>query len=188
MRHGASATIVGRDAKGLAESAAALEKATGGKCLAASADVRDTKALKAAVDATVAKFGHIDYVICGKAHSSDCSDTQVPPVTSLSPSQGCPRTRSAPLLRLTLWVERSCAPLTPARHIQHCQGYPPLHPRDQGRVPAHLGYPSLQGHPLPGSRLCCQGCHRRSLAGDCRRGGSPWCPLERRCSWVSIQV
>ena len=53
-------------AKGLAESAVALQKATGGKCLPAAADVRDPAALKAAVEATLAKFGRIDFVICGK--------------------------------------------------------------------------------------------------------------------------
>lgn len=53
-------------AKGLAESAANLEKATGSKCLAAAADVRKPAELKAAVDATIAKFGRIDFVVCGK--------------------------------------------------------------------------------------------------------------------------
>lgn len=52
-------------AKGLAESAENLEKATGGKCLAAAADVRDPAALKEAVEATLKKFGKIDFVICG---------------------------------------------------------------------------------------------------------------------------
>lgn len=53
-------------AKGLEESASKLEKATGRKCLAASADVRDPAALKKAVDETLAKYGRIDFVICGR--------------------------------------------------------------------------------------------------------------------------
>ena len=54
-------------AKGLEESASALEKATGSKCLATPADVRDPAAIKIAVEATLAKFGRIDFVICGAA-------------------------------------------------------------------------------------------------------------------------
>ncbi|KAK1921963.1 putative 2,4-dienoyl-CoA reductase [Papiliotrema laurentii] len=67
MRHGVKATIIGRDAKGLSESAEQLEKATGSQCLAAPADVRDPAALKKAVEDTLAKFGRIDFVICGAA-------------------------------------------------------------------------------------------------------------------------
>ncbi|WVR07734.1 hypothetical protein IAU60_004777 [Kwoniella sp. DSM 27419] len=67
MAHGVDAAIVGRDAKGLAESAERLEKSTGQRCLAASADVRDPEQVKAAVKATVDKFGKIDFVICGAA-------------------------------------------------------------------------------------------------------------------------
>jgi peroxisomal 2,4-dienoyl-CoA reductase len=52
-------------AKGLAESAEKLSKATGQTCLPASADVRDPEALKAAVALTKEKFGRIDFVICG---------------------------------------------------------------------------------------------------------------------------
>lgn len=54
-------------AKGLAESAEKLEKSTGGRCLAAAADVRDPAALKEAVEATLKKFGKIDFVICGES-------------------------------------------------------------------------------------------------------------------------
>ncbi|WWC91640.1 uncharacterized protein L201_006586 [Kwoniella dendrophila CBS 6074] len=67
MSHGVDAAIIGRDAKGLAESAQALEKATGQTCLPASADVRDPKQLEKAVKETVDKFGKIDFVICGAA-------------------------------------------------------------------------------------------------------------------------
>jgi len=69
MRNGpgglARVGIADNSAKGLAESAQKLEKATGGKCIAASADVRQPAAMKKAVEDTIAKFGRIDFVICG---------------------------------------------------------------------------------------------------------------------------
>ncbi|KLT45787.1 NAD(P)-binding protein [Cutaneotrichosporon oleaginosum] len=67
MRFGASACILGRDAKGLQESAAALEKSTGSKCLAAPADVRSKEDLAKAVKACLDKFGRIDFVVCAAA-------------------------------------------------------------------------------------------------------------------------
>lgn len=56
-------------AKGLEESAKNLEKSTGSKCLAASADVRSKESMAAAVKACKDKFGRIDFVVCGA-----CSD------------------------------------------------------------------------------------------------------------------
>ncbi|OCF38461.1 peroxisomal 2,4-dienoyl-CoA reductase [Kwoniella heveanensis CBS 569] len=67
MTHGVSAAIVGRDAKGLQESADTLSKTTGGKCIPASADVRDPDQIQAAVKKTVDEFGRIDFVICAGA-------------------------------------------------------------------------------------------------------------------------
>ena len=97
MRHGASATIVGRkyvpftlpflpnwstqsaeDATASAEhghfrldrleqTAKELSEATGGQCLAAQADVRNPTNLKEAVAKTIEKFGRIDFVICGRS-------------------------------------------------------------------------------------------------------------------------
>ncbi len=67
MRFGANACILGRDAKGLAESAAALEKSTGSKCLAAPSDVRSKEDLAKAVKACLDKFGRIDFVVCGES-------------------------------------------------------------------------------------------------------------------------
>ncbi|WVF73051.1 hypothetical protein IAT40_007869 [Kwoniella sp. CBS 6097] len=67
MAHGVSAAIAGRDAKGLQESADALSKKTGGKCIATSADVRDPEQVQAAVKKTIEEFGKIDFVICGAA-------------------------------------------------------------------------------------------------------------------------
>jgi peroxisomal 2,4-dienoyl-CoA reductase len=54
-------------AKGLEQSAAALSKATGRKCISASADVRNPDQLAAAVSKTISELGHIDHVICGAA-------------------------------------------------------------------------------------------------------------------------
>ncbi|EIW72222.1 peroxisomal 2,4-dienoyl-CoA reductase [Tremella mesenterica] len=67
MSLGADACIVGRDAKGLQESAERLQQQTGRKCLAAAADVRDPKSLSEAVRKTEERFGRIDHVICGAA-------------------------------------------------------------------------------------------------------------------------
>ncbi|WWC71965.1 uncharacterized protein I206_105924 [Kwoniella pini CBS 10737] len=78
MSHGVDAVIVGRDAKGLAESAQALEKSTGQRCLPASADVRDPKQMEQAVKQTIEKFGRIDFVICGAAGNF------LAPISSLS--------------------------------------------------------------------------------------------------------
>ncbi|WVR00232.1 hypothetical protein IAU59_007374 [Kwoniella sp. CBS 9459] len=78
MSHGVSAAIVGRDAKGLQESADALSKTTGSKCIAASADVRDPEQVQAAVKKTVDEFGRIDFVICGAAGNF------LAPISSLS--------------------------------------------------------------------------------------------------------
>jgi len=54
-------------AKGLEQSAAALSKTTGRKCISASADVRNPEQLVAAVQKAISEFGHIDHVICGAA-------------------------------------------------------------------------------------------------------------------------
>ncbi|KAL1412715.1 peroxisomal 2 4-dienoyl-CoA reductase sps19 [Vanrija albida] len=67
MRHGADAVIVGRDAKGLQESASALQRATGKRCIAAAADVRSVPQIQAAVAKAVEVFGRIDFVVCGAA-------------------------------------------------------------------------------------------------------------------------
>lgn len=67
MRHGASATIVGRKLDRLEATAKELSNATGQRCLASQADVRSPEQLKAAVAKTVETFGKIDFVICGAA-------------------------------------------------------------------------------------------------------------------------
>lgn len=67
MRHGANAAIVGRKLDRLTQTAAELSQATGKECIPAQADVRFPAQLKEAVAKTIAKFGRIDYVICGAA-------------------------------------------------------------------------------------------------------------------------
>lgn len=49
----------------LAASAEELSKATGRACLPVQGDVRQPKSLHEAVAKAIAKFGRIDYVICG---------------------------------------------------------------------------------------------------------------------------
>ncbi|KAJ7062163.1 hypothetical protein C8F01DRAFT_1136723 [Mycena amicta] len=67
MRHGASATIVGRKLDRLTQTAKELTASTGQKCLPCAADVRQPKTLQEAVAQTIATFGRIDFVICGAA-------------------------------------------------------------------------------------------------------------------------
>ncbi|MEJ7733164.1 MAG: SDR family oxidoreductase [Polyangiaceae bacterium] len=67
MGHGASAAIAGRKADRLQAAATAMESATGNPCLATPCDVRDPAAVKAALDATLARFGRIDVVVNGAA-------------------------------------------------------------------------------------------------------------------------
>lgn len=67
MRHGANAAIVGRKVDRLTQAAKELSEATGQECIATPADVREPATLKEAVAKTIAKFGRIDYVICGAA-------------------------------------------------------------------------------------------------------------------------
>ncbi|KAF9816455.1 hypothetical protein IEO21_04060 [Rhodonia placenta] len=67
MRHGADATIVGRKLDRLLASAEELSKATGRRCIAAQADVRDPKQLHEAVSKAIKEYGKIDFVICGAA-------------------------------------------------------------------------------------------------------------------------
>jgi len=50
----------------LTQTAAELSQATGKECIPAQADVRFPAQLKEAVAKTIAKFGRINYVICGK--------------------------------------------------------------------------------------------------------------------------
>ncbi|KAF8587472.1 2,4-dienoyl-CoA reductase [Ramaria rubella] len=67
LRHGANATIVGRNIQRVTQAAKELSEATGRTVLACQADVRETKQLQDAVAKTIEKFGRIDFVICGAA-------------------------------------------------------------------------------------------------------------------------
>ncbi|KAJ7474762.1 2,4-dienoyl-CoA reductase [Mycena latifolia] len=67
MRHGASATIVGRKLDRLTQAASELSVATGQKCIPVAGDVRQPKTLQDAVAKTIDVFGRIDFVICGAA-------------------------------------------------------------------------------------------------------------------------
>ncbi|KAF8174416.1 2,4-dienoyl-CoA reductase [Pholiota molesta] len=67
MRHGANAAIAGRKLDRLTQTAKELSEATGQECIPTQADVRHPAQLKDAVAKTIAKFGRIDYVICGAA-------------------------------------------------------------------------------------------------------------------------
>ena len=77
MAHGANAVIVGRKADRLEATARELSEETGRECLAAPADVRDPKAVEAALDATVERFGKIDIVVNGAAGNFLCPASQL---------------------------------------------------------------------------------------------------------------
>lgn len=62
---GANAVILGRRVDVITASAAKLSKDTGKQCLGIAGDVRSPESLKAAVAQTIAKFGRLDFVICG---------------------------------------------------------------------------------------------------------------------------
>lgn len=65
--HGAQVAITSRKLDHLAPTAAEIEAQTGQVCLPVVADVRDPKAVEAAVDATLERFGRIDLVVNGAA-------------------------------------------------------------------------------------------------------------------------
>jgi peroxisomal 2,4-dienoyl-CoA reductase len=67
MKHGADAVIVGRKLDRLTQTSKELSEATGRTCIPAQADVRDPKAVQAAVAKAIEKFGRIDFVVCGAA-------------------------------------------------------------------------------------------------------------------------
>ncbi|KAH9974518.1 hypothetical protein BJV74DRAFT_863442 [Russula compacta] len=67
MRHGANATIVGRNEERLERAAQELSTAAGTACLAVKADVRDPGQVQAAVQQTIDRYGRIDFVINGAA-------------------------------------------------------------------------------------------------------------------------
>jgi len=76
VAHGARVGIVGRNAERLEGAAAAM----GGACLAAPADVRDPKAVEAALDAVTSRFGPIDTVV------NSAAGNFLAPAAALSPN------------------------------------------------------------------------------------------------------
>jgi len=79
MKHGATAAIVGRKADRLAEAAKDLEAKTGKACLAIPCDVRDPKAVEAAIAETIEKLGRLDIVVNGAAGNFLCPASQLSP-------------------------------------------------------------------------------------------------------------
>lgn len=67
MRFGAKAAIVGRKADRLSAAAKSLSEATGSEAIALSGDVRDFDTMQRIVNDTVAKWGRLDFVVCGAA-------------------------------------------------------------------------------------------------------------------------
>lgn len=63
MEHGATAVIASRNREKLDAAAAELIAATGGKCLAVQADVREPEQVEAAIDLAVRTYGRLDIVV-----------------------------------------------------------------------------------------------------------------------------
>ncbi|KAJ3288307.1 hypothetical protein HDU79_004953 [Rhizoclosmatium sp. JEL0117] len=81
VRHGASVAIVGRTQSKLESAKATIEAATSStnKVLCIAADVRSFEAINAAVSATAAKFGRLDFVVCGAAGNFLCAAEDLSP-------------------------------------------------------------------------------------------------------------
>ncbi len=67
LAHGARAVILGRKVERLEEAAKELTEKTGRECIAIGCDVRDPKAIEAALDQAISHFGHVDVVVNGAA-------------------------------------------------------------------------------------------------------------------------
>ena len=76
LAHGASVGIVGRNVERLTAAASEM----GDRCVAAAADVRDPKAVEAALDAVTARFGPIDIVV------NSAAGNFLAPAAQLSPN------------------------------------------------------------------------------------------------------
>lgn len=72
MQHGADAAIVGRKADRLEAVAKELSEETGRRCVATPADVREPKAVEAALDAAIEQLGDVDVVVNGAAGNFLC--------------------------------------------------------------------------------------------------------------------
>jgi 2,4-dienoyl-CoA reductase [(3E)-enoyl-CoA-producing], peroxisomal len=67
MAHGADAVIVGRKEERLRAAAKELSEATGRRCIAAAADVREPETIEAALDRAVGELGGVNIVVNGAA-------------------------------------------------------------------------------------------------------------------------
>ncbi|KAJ8317981.1 hypothetical protein KUTeg_003072 [Tegillarca granosa] len=72
MRHGCNVVIGSRRLGKLQESAATLQKETGGTCLPITLDVRKPETIVKAVEETLSKFGRIDYLVNNAAGNFLC--------------------------------------------------------------------------------------------------------------------
>ncbi|MGE0787769.1 MAG: SDR family oxidoreductase [Sandaracinaceae bacterium] len=72
LAHGASVAIVGRKEDRLRAAADELSEATGGRCVATAADVREPAKVEAALDAAGDALGPIDIVVNGAAGNFLC--------------------------------------------------------------------------------------------------------------------
>jgi len=67
LAHGAKVAIAGRKQERLDATAKELADETGGDCLPVAADVREPKAIEAALDTCIERFGKLDLVVNGAA-------------------------------------------------------------------------------------------------------------------------
>lgn len=84
----------------LTQAAKEMSQATGSECIPAQGDVRSPADLKAAVATTIAKFGRIDFVICGTYHF------HMPYVYRVLPLISCVHRRCRELPSAYLWHVR----------------------------------------------------------------------------------
>ncbi|KAM4631825.1 peroxisomal 2,4-dienoyl-CoA reductase [(3E)-enoyl-CoA-producing] isoform 2-T2 [Discoglossus pictus] len=78
MRHGCDTVIVSRNLQRVSEAAEKLQAATGQRCLALAADVRQPQTLMAAVEEALRVFNHVDILVNNAAGNFLC------PASSLS--------------------------------------------------------------------------------------------------------
>ncbi len=78
-RHGADLAIVSRKAENVGPSADRIAGATGRRCLALTADVRQPEAVEAAVDQIVAELGGLEIVVNNAAGNFYCPSGELSP-------------------------------------------------------------------------------------------------------------